>query len=991
MKGIVTSVPNFYSNQGQGVESENVSLTQDKSDEVCKEIENRGIKESMNDEEINEGNKMDRINADKTRYNGNCDNIEEVEVTGTEDLNGVKETGDKKKKSYASAASVGSHKDFSKKLFEMPTETDKYNLRKMWGRLGFKDIVDKLDIHVCLDKRELANLPIWVRLCNVPLESWTTNGISALASRIGNPLVMDNVTAEMCTVRFGRVRFARVLVEVSAKKSLPNEIEIGMCKKNKPAENHVVDNNETIKDQGNDAGKNSEKNGFLKSIIGSLMEKEKEASDVSSKEATGVSSTPNISPIKNAEVQSNSPNGSSSRGKVWSVHKDVLNDIRKSANKYFILEELDDDHNSAKVNDVYADENGIEFKIGCWNIRGLSTSDKQNEVRKFISNESLSIVHYCKQYVLCKLEAIKGDLFMFCTIIYAANEGFEIMELWKDQRQYKRVVGNNACAIMGDMNVTLDPKEHSVGCSFIFKDMNDFKECVNDIEVEYVTSSSLFFTWTKNLYKTKYGDNHGVLKKLDRAMGNEILICKHPQTHAIFLPYLISDHCHVVLVIPNSVHARKKAFRFSNFVANKKEFKDEVAKKDGDIFENVKDLRDRLKDVQSKIDVDSSNKKAKIKWLSVGDMNNEFFHRVVKSRNHKNRVNAIHDEDGSGFEGDHVAAQFVKYFQNFLGKNVLVCKIDDMGVLFKNKLRPDEAEFMVRDVSNEEIKQPIFLIDDNKAPGPDGFSTYFYKKAWDIISNDICSAVKEFFLIGKILNEINSTNIALVPKIQTLAKVSDYRPIACYNVIFKCISKILTERMKKCLGRLSFLKDILRGFGFHDRMVLWIMKCVTTKSFSVIINGESQGYFKGGRGIIHGDPMSPYLSTLIIKVLNLLVIRRIENCSGFQYHFGCSKLKITHVCFADDLLMFIHGDKEYVRIMKDSTKEFGKVSGLLPNYNKSTIVFRSVKEKDRRDILEGVPFKVEKLLATVFLLPQAIIDEINSLLKGFLWNQEEKA
>ncbi|GKD43550.1 RNA-directed DNA polymerase, eukaryota, reverse transcriptase zinc-binding domain protein [Tanacetum coccineum] len=914
-----------------GVESENVSLTQDKRDEVCKEIENRGIK-------------VNKTNNDKE----DDDLVQptlEVEVTGTEDLNGMKETGDKRKKSYASADNVGSHKDFSKKLFEIPTETDEY---------GFKDIVDVsngvffIKFHNDEGLESVVNSGPWmVRVCNVPLEAWATNGISALASRIGKPLVMDNVTAEMCKVRFSRVRFARVLVEVSAKKSLPNEIEIvyrdknkmelcrkivqakydwvpsrcleccvfghneGLCKKNKPAENHVVDNDETIKDQRNDARKNSEKNGFIevnnrkfngvrnryknnnrnhKQLQNQGMgvqkdkpesqimfqRKEKEALDVSSKEATSVSSTPNISPIKNVEVQSDSPNGSSSRGKVWSVYKHVLNDIRKSANKYFILEELDDDHNLAEVNDVYADENGIEFKIGCWNIRGLSTSEKQTEVRKFISDESLSmcavietqlkaknlqkigdfvfkswswienkrycdkgcrimvgwnsdfvnmnIVHYCKQSVLCKLEAIKGDLFMFYTIIYAANEGSGRMEFWKDQRQYKRVVGNNVYAIMGDMNVTLDPKEHSVGSSFIFKDMNDFKECVNDIEVEDVTSSGLFFTWTKILYKTKSGDNPGVLKKLDRAIGNEILICKHPQTHAIFLPYLISDYYHVVLVIPNSVHARKKAFRFSNFVANIKEFKDEVAKSKIDVDPSNKVLREEESSILLMYNAAMCDEeqllfqKAKIKWLSVGDKNNKFFHRVVKSRNHKNRVNAIHDEDGSGFEGGHVAAQFVKYFQNFLGKNVLVCKIDDMGVLFKNKLGPDEAD-----------------------------------------------VVKEFFLTGKILNEINSTNIALVQ--------------------------------------------------------------------------------------------------------NLLVIRRIENCSGFQYHFGCSKLKITHVCFADDLLMFSHGDKESVRIMKDSTKEFGKVSGLLPNYNKSTIVFGSVKEKDRRDILEVVPFKVEKLLVKYIGVP----------------------
>nr|GEW22307.1 RNA-directed DNA polymerase, eukaryota, reverse transcriptase zinc-binding domain protein [Tanacetum cinerariifolium] len=63
-------------------------------------------------------------------------------------------------------------------------------------------------------------------LCNVPLEAWTTNGISALASRLGVPLIMYNTTAKMCKVGIGRVGFARVLVEVNASKCLPKEIEV---------------------------------------------------------------------------------------------------------------------------------------------------------------------------------------------------------------------------------------------------------------------------------------------------------------------------------------------------------------------------------------------------------------------------------------------------------------------------------------------------------------------------------------------------------------------------------------------------------------------------------------------------------------------------------------------------------------------------------------------------------------------------------------------
>ncbi|GJR10568.1 hypothetical protein Tco_0793220 [Tanacetum coccineum] len=65
-----------------------------------------------------------------------------------------------------------------------------------------------------------------IKLSNVPLEAWTTNGISALASRIGKPMVMDAVTTTIYKIRVGRDEYARVLVEVSANKELPKHVEI---------------------------------------------------------------------------------------------------------------------------------------------------------------------------------------------------------------------------------------------------------------------------------------------------------------------------------------------------------------------------------------------------------------------------------------------------------------------------------------------------------------------------------------------------------------------------------------------------------------------------------------------------------------------------------------------------------------------------------------------------------------------------------------------
>ena len=71
-----------------------------------------------------------------------------------------------------------------------------------------------------------------------------------------------------------------------------------------------------------------------------------------------------------------------------------------------------------------------------------------------------------------------------------------------------------------------------------------------------------------------------------------------------------------------------------------------------------------------------------------------------------------------------------------------------------------------------------------------------------MVKDDFCNAIKEFFVSGKLLGQLNATLITLVPKIQTPLRVTDFRPIACCNVVYKCISKILTTRIMKVLNKL---------------------------------------------------------------------------------------------------------------------------------------------------------------------------------------------
>ncbi|GJW90740.1 putative RNA-directed DNA polymerase [Tanacetum coccineum] len=387
----------------------------------------------------------------------------------------------------------------------------------------------------------------------------------------------------------------------------------------------------------------------------------------------------------------------------------------------------------------------------------------------------------------------------------------------------------------------------------------------------------------------------------------------------------------------------------------------------------------------------------------------------------------------------------------------------EKNVLYKRKqegARKDiERDFGVLQGRAHAIFQPYRISDHSPS-----VLKVFFKRSWDVVGQDVCNAIREFFRNGKLLKEINHTFIALIPKVTTPQKVNDYRPISCCNVIYKCISKILTNRIidgikevvsenqsafvpgrrisdnilitqelmhnyhlergpPRCAFKVDiqkaydtvdwrFLEHILTCFGFHQAMVRWIMACVTSTSFSISINGDIHGFFKGKRGLRQGDPLSPYLFTLVMEVLTLILQRRVRVSDSFRYHKHCEELKIINMCFADDLFLFARGDVNSAKVILDSLNEFKHVSGLVPSIPKSMAFFcnvlnhvkldckilgekaqnrigdwknKSLSFAGRLQLCTSVLSSMKVYWASVLAIPKGIISDIQQITRGFLW------
>ncbi|GJU44187.1 hypothetical protein Tco_1201453 [Tanacetum coccineum] len=298
-----------------------------------------------------------------------------------------------------------------------------------------------------------------------------------------------------------------------------------------------------------------------------------------------------------------------------------------------------------------------------------------------------------------------------------------------------------------------------------------------------------------------------------------------------------------------------------------------------------------------------------------------------------------------GYEmNEKVADAFMSHYEIFLRQLGTVTPLN-VSNMFQKRLNEMDALEMIRAVSDKEIKDAVFSMGNDKSSGPDSFTAAFFKEAWDIVATDVISDIREFFVNGKLLKEINHTIIALIPKVASPACVNDFRPISCCNVLFKCRSIsdniLLTQELMhiyhldrgfpRCAFKIdiqkahdmvnwSFLREVLIGFGFHNRLVGWIMECLSILQILP---------FKEGR--------------LPVKYLDVPLV-------------------------------------SYQLIYRDCKELIEKVQKRVNDWKN-----KSLSTAGRLQLIQSVIGLLHVFWASVFILPSRILLEIEQIMRGFLW------
>ena len=245
-----------------------------------------------------------------------------------------------------------------------------------------------------------------------------------------------------------------------------------------------------------------------------------------------------------------------------------------------------------------------------------------------------------------------------------------------------------------------------------------------------------------------------------------------------------------------------------------------------------------------------------------------------------------------------------------------------------------------------------------KSLGPNGMPPIFYQNYWSLVGSDVTDAILMYLNTGTFPPSLGHSFITLIPKVKNPKYISQYQPISLSNVLYRVYSKVLANRLKKLLPNIVFeqqsafmtdhlisdnimvafetlhyirnhstgsidfmalkldmsktydrvawryMEKHMKRMGFCEAWVKLMMGCISTTTYSILINGEPQGNIVPTRGLCQGDPLSPYLFLLCTKGFHGL-LKKSENLGDIKgISISHNGPKLIHLLFADDSFIF---------------------------------------------------------------------------------------
>ena len=288
-------------------------------------------------------------------------------------------------------------------------------------------------------------------------------------------------------------------------------------------------------------------------------------------------------------------------------------------------------------------------------------------------------------------------------------------------------------------------------------------------------------------------------------------------------------------------------------------------------------------------------------------------------------------------------------------------------------------------------------------------SALFFQKYWSIVDINVSNIVLNVLNSGMSLSDLNRTNIALVPKNNNPQIMIEFQRISLCNVVYKLVSKILANPLKailpyiisenqsaftadrlitdnvlvayeimhflkhkrggndsfmavkldmsKAFDRVEwiFVEKVMRKMGFDENWINLVMKCISSISYSVIINGTTYGNIIPTRGLRQGDPLSPFLFLLCAEGFSAQIHDVAQNNQLHGISICRGAPKITHLFFAYDSLLFCRANGNECNKLKEILSMYESASGRKINTDKSFIFFNPNTSRELKEEIINIP------------------------------------